>query len=394
MQAALSEPTSAYEALREVLLDGLAVTPHHRYAGAVALIGRDGVAVTSPDAVVVGDALRYADRSGRNLPAEQRVPMAADTIFDIASLTKLFTAVTVLRLVELGLLDLDVPLAEWLPSYRSTPGGLGREHVTPRQLLTHVSGHMSGLEPTQRAHGPEATREAVLNVPLVAPPNRRFRYSCINYITLGLLCEKLTGETLDALVRRHITEPLGLRDTGYLPDASLLPRIAATEDDPEMRYGILRGRVHDETARALGGVSGNAGMFSTAADLAVFGEMLRGGGAVGERRVLRAETVAEMLRDQLPPDLEPDHTPEYGHGLGPRIGDRTFMSALAGDGAFGHTGFTGTSLVVDPSRGLTVVLMANGVHPDRAWSDLGPTRRAVANLAAGLAVPDASTPAA
>lgn len=386
MRAPAPSDPAASAALRAVLDDGLKAEPHPRYAGAVALVVRDGVA--SP-IVAVGDALRYADRTGRAAPAGERTAMRTDTVFDIASLTKLFVAVTALRLVELGMIDLDRPLSESLLSYRARPGGLGREHVTPRQLLCHVSGHMSGLEPTQRANGPAAAREAVLNVPLVAPPNRRFRYSCLNYITLGLLCEHATGEPLDTLVGRLVIAPLGLPDTGYRPDPVLLPRIAATEDDPEGKLGMLRGVVHDETARALGGVSGNAGLFSTAADLAVFGEMLRCGGAVGERRVLRAETVAEMLHDQLPADLEPDHSPDYGHGLGPRLGDATFMGALAADRAFGHTGFTGTSLVVDPTRGLTLVLCANGVHPDRTWSDLGPTRRAVADLVAHAAQPAA-----
>ncbi|MBM0235975.1 serine hydrolase [Micromonospora sp. ATA32] len=153
---------------------------------------------------------------------------------------------------------------------------------------------------------------------------------------------------------------------------------AATEYQPHIGRGMLRGSVHDENSWSLGGTAGNAGLFGTAADVARFGEMLRQGGAVDEVRVLRPDTVAEMTRDQLPPPIDPG----FRHGLGVRIGDLHWMGTLATAGAYGHTGFTGTSLLVDPSRDLVVVLLTNRVHPSREWSDIAEIRRAVAEFAA------------
>jgi CubicO group peptidase (beta-lactamase class C family) len=178
-------------------------------------------------------------------------------------------------------------------------------------------------------------------------------------------------------VRERVCAPLGLTQTGYTPPAGRRHRIAATEYQPQWGRGLVRGQVHDENSWSLGGTGGNAGIFGTAHELARFGEMLRGGGSLDGVRVLAADTVAEMTRDQLPPGLDPG----FRHGLGVRIADPQSMGVLAADGAFGHTGFTGTSLVVDVPRRLVVVLLTNRVHPSRDWSDVGELRRAVAHHA-------------
>lgn len=354
---------------KAILEAGLTATPRPTYPGAVAAISY------GPDdfpPVAVGDAVRYGDDSGTPLPENQREPMHIGTVFDIASLTKLFTATTIMTLVEDGMLDLDRPVAETFTQY----AGGERATVTLRHLLTHTS----GLPAHQRlwAHPTlEARVEALLSTPMDAPPGELFSYSCLGYITAGWLAERATGATLPELVADRVCRPLGLHDTQFSPPEALLPRIAPTEYEPYVSRGIVRGTVHDENAWSLGGTTGNAGLFSTAADLVLFGRMLGGSGAP----VLSNETLDLMLTDHLPEKLDPG----YRQGFGPRIGDRSFMGSLADTGAVGHTGFTGTSLVVDRERDLVVVLLTNRVHPSREWSEMGSTRRAIADHAAALA---------
>jgi CubicO group peptidase (beta-lactamase class C family) len=307
-------------------------------------------------------------------------PVTEATLFDLASLTKPFLAATLLRLVEEGILQLDEPVATWLSTFRAP----GRDRVTLRRLLTHTSG-LPAILPT--GHDP-------LTTPLVRAEG--FEYSCVGFIVAGLLAEHATGAALADLMRDRILGPLGLSETGFRPDPTLRHRIAATEY--QAGRGLVHGVVHDETSRSLGGVAGNAGLFGTAGELARFGEMLRLGGTLDGVTVLQPLSVAEMTRDQLPPHLDPG----YRHGLGLRLNDSAFMGRLAsgaavaragsgsppedaGAGAFGHTGFTGTSLVVDPGRELVVVLLTNRVHPSREWIDLMPLRRAVAEWAAASA---------
>lgn len=356
--------------LLHILESGLTGDPHPRYPGAVATISVGGAAA---ERAVVGDAVRYADDSGTLLPDGERVPMTLDTVFDIASLTKLFTATVVLRLVADGALDLDRPVGATFPEW-----GTGhRARVRLRDLLTHISGlpaHANLWElPAARR------RDAVLGMALESDPGTTVTYSCLGYITAGWLAEQATGSTLPELLRDYVTGPLELADTGYLPGDPT--RVAATEYEPYVGRGMVRGSVHDENSWSLGGTTGNAGIFSTAADVARFGEMLRGHGAVDGVRVLPADIAHEMHTDQLPPDVDPG----YRAGFGPRIGDASFMGCLVDTGAIGHTGFTGTSLVIDRDRGLTVVLLTNRVHPSREWSLLGPIRCAVADRAAELA---------
>jgi CubicO group peptidase (beta-lactamase class C family) len=351
--------------VRDVLVAGLPTDSHHgMYPGAVALVARDGVA---DPPVAVGEAIRYADGQGTVLPAAERAPVRPDTVFDLASLTKVFVTVVALTLVEERALDLAEPLATWYPEF----GGGERRAITVRHLMAHLSG-LPAVRPLHQEAPDRAGRERLLlSTPLLYPPGDGYTYSDLNYLILGLLCERVGGKALDALLDERVTGPLGLADTGYLPLRRGVPvaRIAATEcKEPR---GMLRGTVHDENAWSFGGVAGNAGIFGTAADVARFAEMLREGGSMDGIRVLHARSVAEMVTDQLPRDL----SNPFRQGLGVRLDDAGFLGPLRG---FGHTGFTGTSFAVDPGRLLTVVLLTNRVHPRREWSDVGATRREVA----------------
>ncbi|HSW43181.1 MAG TPA: serine hydrolase domain-containing protein [Patescibacteria group bacterium] len=362
----------AMDPIRTLLLGGLHGVPRPLFPGAVALVSRNGV---SDPAIVVGDALRYTDSTGTELPISERVAMRADTVFDIASLTKLFTATVLLGLVEEGLIALDTPIADRLPTF----GGGDRRSVTLRHLLSHTSG-LPALLRLWTDHPDVTLRwEAVLGAGLEGTPGQTFVYSDVGYLVAGFLAEIVGGRPLPELVAESICAPLGLVDTGFLPGPERAARAAATEDEHYVGRGIVRGFVHDENSWSLGGAVGHAGLFSTAHDLMRFGDAIRRGRTLGGARILREATVEEMLCDQLQADVDPG----FRQGLGFRLADPTFMGVLAASGAVGHTGFTGTSLVIDRSRGLVVVLLTNRVHPSRDWSDIAVIRRRTAELAAG-----------
>ncbi|GAA2636125.1 hypothetical protein GCM10010399_81290 [Dactylosporangium fulvum] len=344
------------DALRSVLTRYLQPSPvHPLFPGAVVFAAVDGRVVAH---FAVGEAVRYgADQAV--LPPEERVAAEPGTIYDLASLTKVFTAILALRLVERGRLDLDAPVVRHLPAFADKPG------ITVRMLLTHTSGlskdtPLAGATPAERL-------EHVLRAAPVAPPDTGFLYADQNFIALGALVAQLSGAPLDVLVRTQIAAPLGMADTGFVPPPALLPRIAATE-------GALRGTVHDPSAAAFGGVAGHAGLFSTAADLALLGRTLLSGGGP----LLKPSTV-DIMRT--------DHNTRFGpgaaHGLGVDLDQAWYMGRLAGRGAFGHTGFTGTSMVLDPRRRVVLILLTNRVHPTAAWGSGNPARKAVADVLAG-----------
>ncbi|WP_214102889.1 serine hydrolase domain-containing protein [Acrocarpospora catenulata] len=329
-------------------------------SAAVAVIAVDGVPVASAAA---GELVRFADAAGTLAP--DRPAAGPDTVFDLASLTKLFTTVVVLSLAEEGRLGLDDPVATWLPGHYGD-----RPAITVRHLLTHTAGLPSGRRVEAEPPG-QARWDLILSTPATAPPGAAHVYSDVGMITLGRVAEIAAGASLDTLVRDRITAPLGLDDTAYRPDPALLPRIAATEYKAE-RGGCVRGQVHDETAHALGGVSGHAGLFSTARDLLRFAEILRTGGA----GILTPASTAEMLRDHQVSGAV------FRQGLGVRIGDPAIVGPLSD--AYGHSGFTGTSLVVDLTHGLTIILLTNNVHPLRDRAGIRDLRTAVAATALRL----------
>lgn len=357
-------------------------TGHPHFSGAVGLLAHDGVVV---DQYATGEALRYADAGGTELPAEEQVPMRTDTIFDMASVTKLFTSIAVMQLVEEGKVALDAPVARYLPEFATN----GKEHVTVEQLLTHTSGLDADPTPSLWQGYPDipSRRKAVLDSPLVHEPGSAYLYSDINLMTLGFLVEQVTGAPLDKVVHDRITAPLGMRDTGYNPPASELGRIAATEYETDPPRGLVRGQVHDENAWALGGVSGHAGIFSTAGDLAVLGQTILNGGTYHGARILQPDTVREMLTNHN------EAFPGDDHGLGFELDQMFYMGALSSQVTAGHTGFTGTTFVIDPESRSIAILLTNRVHPTRNWGSINLARETWAtSLARAMAVPPVRGP--
>ncbi|MFJ8820969.1 serine hydrolase [Streptomyces sp. NPDC102467] len=372
--------------LRQLVVDAekfLAPSPKHPwYAGAVLLAGRGGtVALHQP----IGKAVRYSHYddttdTGVEFPADEQIDMADDTVFDLASVSKLFTSILAVQAIERGVLELEAKVAAYLPDF----AGGGKQDVTIRQLLTHTSGFRAWI-PLYK----EATREGQLRlvwneVPL-NPPGTVYLYSDLNLISLQLVLEKLTGKSLDVLLRERITEPLGMTRTRYNPPASWKPKIAATEDERApwsgLDRGLVWGEVHDENAFGLGGVAGHAGVFSTAWDLAILGRMLLNGGVYGDARILSEKSVELMFTDfntAFPGDE---------HGLGFELYQHWYMGAMATPRTAGHTGFTGTSIVLDPTTDSFLIVLGNSVHPVRNWRSGSAPRVATGNdMARAVAV--------
>jgi len=347
---------------------GLSTAPTPRYPGYVVLAARNGVVALHEAG---GEALRYADAT-TVLPEDQRIPMAPDTIFDLASVSKLFTSLAVMQLVEEGRLDLDTPVAGVLPGFAAG----GKAEVTPRQLLTHTSGLPAWI-PLYTVAGDRSDRIArALAEPLDDPAGTVYRYSDLNLIALGEMVTAIDGRPLDVYVAEEITGPLRMTDTGYAPDPALRGRIAATEYQPALGRGIVHGSVHDENAWSLDGVAGHAGVFSTARDLAVMAQTLLNGGVYDGARILEPATVVQLMAN------ENEGFPGNDHGLGFELRQHWYMDAMATPWTAGHTGYTGTSLVIDPTTDSFAILLTNRVHPSRAWGSNNPERRAVARAVA------------
>jgi CubicO group peptidase (beta-lactamase class C family) len=301
--------------------------------------------------------------------AAEPIQAATDTLYDLASITKLFTATAVMRLVEQGRLALDEPVARWLPDF----AGGGKADVTLRELLTHTSGLPDYLQLWKLESTPDARMQRVLATPIVARPGSVFRYSDLGLIALGHLVHEVAGASLEQVVQDLVIAPLRLAHTRYTPPGELRQRIAPTEFEDAVGRGLVWGEVHDENAWSLGGVAGHAGLFGTAQDLGRFAQLYLDGGALDGTRLLSTDTVAQMTRNQIG-ELE-------WRGLGWELNADYYMGRLASPQTFGHTGFTGTSLVVDPTRQLIVVLLTNRVHPSRKGPSENGARQAVANAA-------------
>lgn len=344
------------------------------YAGAVTLLGHDGQVVAREAS---GYALRYADGAGTELPRDQWVPMREDTIFDMASVSKLFTSIVVVQQIERGDIQLEEPVATYLPEFAAQ----GKGEITVRQLLTHTSG-LKPWMPLWSAYPDQGARiAAVLDVAPTSPAGTTYVYSDLNLITLGVLLERQTGKGLDELVDERITGPLQMTDTGYNPDPWLKPRIAATEFEAAPPRGMVWGEVHDENAWSLGGVAGHAGIFSTARDMAVLAQTMINGGTYGGHRILSRESVQKMTTN--------DNTAfaSSSHGLGFELDQRWFMGGLSSPTTAGHTGYTGTSIVIDHMSRSFAIVLSNRVHPSRSWGSNNPARRAAAQgLALALGV--------
>ncbi len=288
--------------------------------------------------------------------------VTADTIYDVASLTKpIVTTTAIMRLVQGGELSLDAPVVrfvpEWAAAAKSDPDPSWRARVTVRMLLLHDSGLPAHRDFFLQAKTPEAVLARIMAEPLVREPGKEIEYSDLGFILLGQIVERLTGDPLDENAQ-DIFERLQMKNSLFKPPKNLRSRIAPTEEDTTYRKRLLQGEVHDENAYALGGVAGHAGLFSTAGDIAEFAQMMLNGGIYAQHRILRRSTInqftaretigtsARALGWDVP--VQPSSSGQY-------------FSAKS----YGHTGFTGTSLWIDPERNLFVILLTNRVNPTR-----------------------------
>lgn len=329
-----------------------------------------------PGAVIVAgdaDGVRYREAFGYRSLTPSREPMSLDTEFDLASLTKVIATTTaIMQLAEADRLELDAPVARYWPSF----GANGKSAVTIRQLLAHTSGLAPDLPLGPKARSPSGVLAEVIAQHLHAAPGERVIYSDINFLVLGELVHRITHRSLDAYCRRHIFAPLGMRDTTFDPQSPLVQRAAPTTADAD---GMRVGRVHDPTAVRMGGVSGNAGLFSSADDLARFAQMMLRGGRFGGKRILQPETIASMVATESPLALPP------WRGLGwaldaPLVSNR---SRLPATGMLYHTGYTGTAIWIDLVSKQFLIVLTNRVHPDDR-GDVRPLRdQAVSWLASG-----------
>ena len=337
-QPGAAVPTRAFPAVDAVIQNAIS---DGTIPGAVLVVGHDGSVI-------------YRKAYGSRALEPRREGMTLDTVFDLASLTKVIvTSTAVMQLVERGKVRLNDPVAKYLPEFAQS----GKEDITVRQLLTHYSGLGPDLDLKTTWEGKEtAYRMAFAETPEDAPGSK-FSYSDINFVVLGALVERVSGETLDTYAARHIFVPLKMMRTRYLPPAGRragwIEKIAPTQYDEHEH--MLRGVVHDPTARRMGGVAGHAGLFSTGDDLAKFAQALLSGGG----GILSALSVEKMTRPEQPPSAP------VLRGFGWDI-DSPF-SSNRGDllpvGGFGHTGFTGTSMWIDPTTQTYIILLTNAVHP-------------------------------
>ncbi|MBE9403346.1 serine hydrolase [Brachybacterium sp. Marseille-Q2903] len=341
-----------------------------RFSGTSLLVASQGrIAYEHAD----GYALRWKNPT-EQLPEDQWVPARQDTIYDLASISKLFTATAVMQLVERGQLSLEDTVASHLPRF----GENGKEQVTIQHLLTHVGGLPPFINLRQAYPDVPSRIDAALTVKPTAAPGTKYVYSDLGLIALGQVVEVISGQSLDVFVQENITAPLGMTETMYNPPAELLDRIAATEY-MTVTGELVRGHVHDENAYSLGGVAGHAGVFSTARDLAVFAQMFLNGGTYGGARVLQTSTVQDMFTDRI---AEVTGAGGARRGLGPELAAWYYHAGLTSPYSGAHTGFTGTSLVIDPLTDTIVIMLANSVHPTREWSTTSVTRREVSTCVA------------
>lgn len=310
--------------------------------------------------VVHKDAVVFRNAYGSRAVQPQKAPMTADTIFDMASLTKpVATATSIMLLIERGKLRLDDPVAKHWPAFAAND----KDRVTVEHLLLHTSGLTADNAIADYAGSKAKALDRIAALKLEVPPGTRFRYSDVGFIVLGNLVEKLGGSPVDQFAHKHVFEPLKMVDTQFTPNDRLKARIAPTSK----RDGkFILGEVHDPRSYRMGGVAGHAGLFSTADDLARFGRMLLHGGELDGVRILRPETVKLFT--------EPREVPAGMGKAGKLFRSRgwdvdTGFSAPRGTGfkkgeGFGHTGYTGTSIWVDPASRTVVIVLTNRVHPE------------------------------
>lgn len=292
-------------------------------------------------------------------PAKEE--MTTDTVFDLASLTKpIATATSTMMLIEQGKVKLGDPVATYLPEFAAN----GKESVTVEQLFVHTSGLIPDNAIADYADGPERAIERVFALKLTTPPSERFAYSDMNFVVLAELVKKVSGKNVHEFSQEHIFQPLGMKETMYLPGEELRKRAAPTEKRGD---AWMRGEVHDPRAYKLGGIAGHAGLFSTAQDLAIYANAMLGRGEYAGVRIMQEETWSDMTAPRRVPGRNNEGESYDGlRGLGWDM--RTGFSSNRGQGmsdaAFGHGGFTGTGIWIDPEKDLFVIFLSNRVHPN------------------------------
>ena len=347
------------------------------FPGAVVAVGRH-------------DSVSFLEAFGRLDYAHGR-KVTTRTVYDLASLTKVVGLTTaMMQLVEEGKVGLDTPAVRYVPAFRDSS-------VTVRQLLTHSSG-LPAWKPLWQQVRSRAEMFALVDAePLERPPGTKMVYSDLGAMVMTQIVEHVSGERLDRYLKSHLFRPLGMRDTRFLPPASWRSRIAPTELDTTYRHRLVVGEVHDENAASMGGISGHAGLFGTAPDLAKFAQLLL--------RTLRGESSSRRERTRTPRGMVEVHLPggfvdsatvaEFTRVQDPAFSSRALGWDTPSEGSsagtrlsargFGHTGFTGTSLWIDPGQDLFVILLTNRVHPTRQNEQILEVRPRVADLAAAAA---------
>lgn len=324
------------DVIEEVVQEGL---DRGRMPGCVVLVGRNGKVV-------------YHRAFGHRQLVPEKQEMKTDTVFDLASLTKpIATATCVMLLVEQGRVELDAPVRQYLPDF----GVNGKEVITVRQLLTHTGGLIPDNSLRDYADGPATAFRRINELKPWVEPGSKFAYTDVGFIVLAEIVRHVTGKDIHEFSQEVLFKPLGMSETGYVPSETLRARAAVTQE----RDGKpMRGEVHDPRAWALGGIAGHAGLFSTASDLAKYAQMMINAGELHGNRVLKPETVRLMTKPV-----------EVSAGLRTLGWDmRSTYSSNRGDlmsaSAFGHGGFTGTAIWIDPEQKLFVIFLSNRVHPD------------------------------
>ena len=326
-------------AVDRVVLSGISAGG---YPGAAVVVGRGGFSV-------VKRGYGHLGWTADSPPADEH------SIYDLASLTKVVgTTSAIMVLYDEGKIDLDAPVRNYLPAF----SGGAKDRVTVRHLLLHRSGLPAGRDLWRLTSSPAEARRAVIETPLGCAPGVCYEYSDLGADVLGFIVEAVSGQRLDAFLTQRVYGPLGMNDTYFRPPAPLRNRIAPTEVAPPRGYP-LRGEVHDENAYALGGVAGHAGLFSSAADLSIFAQTLLNGGQYAGIRVFADSTVRLFTRREAGSRALGWDTCTGGSTSGS-------CGSLMGESAFGHTGFTGTSMWMDPERNMFVVLLTNRVYEARA----------------------------
>lgn len=347
-------------------------TSHPVQPGSAVIVGHEGVIVSR---FASGYAQLYSDVNGTKLPESKQVKTKEDSIYDLASLSKLFTTVAALREIDNGKIELKEKVSNYVNEFAVN----GKKDVTILQLLTHTSGFNSSPVPplyyNDVYHSVEERKTAVLHQGLINEPGKKFLYSDLNFMSMQIVLEKVTARKLDELVG-DFTELLGMKDTFYNRGNKPMdtdPRfgrtvaeefqIATQGNKVPHRPQPVRGTVHDENAYSLDGVSGHAGVFSTIDDMAAFCQMILNNGTVNNKRVLSQDAV-----DMIFHNYNEKISPEDSHGIGFELNQSYWSGPMANPLCAGHTGFTGTTVAIDRSSDTFFILFANRVHPSRDWS--------------------------